>query len=83
VERESILEISRERFRLAEPDAILVWSHAERDCEKLIADVLEDPLSGLLDAVKRERVSTTGTHWIQETVTGASMMLDGLRRTLV
>jgi iron-siderophore transport system substrate-binding protein len=82
-ERESIIEISREEFRLAEADTIFVWSHSDDVDEDLVQAVLDDPLFQQLDAVKAGRVHPTGTHWIQETITGASMMLDDLRNALV
>ncbi len=83
LEREAILEISRERFRMAEADAIFIWTFSEEAEDELVDAVLDDPLFRQLDAVKRGRVLPQGTHWIQETITGGSMMLDDLRAALV
>ena len=82
-EREGLLEISRELFRMAEADAIFIWNHGDLFQEDLVQAVLDDPLFQQLDAVKNGRVYKTGTHWIQETITGASLMLDDLRDALV
>jgi len=83
LERETLLEISREQFRLAEADDIFVWSFSDDTEADLVARVVEDPLFRRLDAVQAGRVHTFGTHWIQETVTGASMILDDLRSALL
>lgn len=83
LERESIIEISPEQFRLAEADAIFIWNHGDHTGDALVQAVLDDPLFGQLDAVRDGHVYPVGTHWIQETLTGASMMVDDLRATLV
>jgi iron complex transport system substrate-binding protein len=82
-ERESILEVSPEQFRMAEADALFIWNHSDdEDQSELVEAVMSDPLFERLDAVRAGRVHPVGTHWIQETVTGASMMLDDLRSAL-
>ena len=83
LEREGLIEISRERFRMAEADAIFIWNHGDKTGDELVDRVLDDPLFKQLDAVKEGRVYPTGTHWIQETVTGADLMLDDIRSALL
>jgi ABC-type Fe3+-hydroxamate transport system substrate-binding protein len=68
---------------MAEADALFIWNHSENDEGELVEAVTSDPLFQRLDAVRAGRVHEVGTHWIQETVTGASLMLDDLRAALV
>jgi iron complex transport system substrate-binding protein len=83
LDRESLVEISRERFRMAEADAIFIWNHSDEGGDEMVEAVMDDPLFRQLDAVKAGRVYPCGTHWIQETVTGAGLMLDDIRAALL
>ena len=79
--------ISLENIQLVDGDVIFVWSSSPtralaEQAEERMAELLDDPLWGTLDAVQDGQVYEVGGHWIGSSFIAAHYMLDDLSARL-